>query len=274
MFFKGKLMASVDNSYYYNGNKYVPKTENDNTQGFILASVVSSAIMGTLPVFGKPFEKQLQKETAFNHEYKDAFLRSIKEAGLDSKGVNIVQAQNLRSVANDFISGRNACYVPATKQIILNTDKISIAGFHEVGHAMNHLTGKFGKVLQKLRAPGYALAGLMGTVALFTRPKPKEAPKTTGDFVKDNCGKIAFLGWLPTVIEEAMASYKGVKLARKSGVAEPLIKNMKKLYAKAFLTYAGRATATGLAVGAASMIMDKFSRPKKIEEDNGFYLFG
>ena len=79
---------------------------------------------------------------------------------------------------------------------------------------------------------------------------------------------------MPTVIEEAMASYKGVKVARKSGIAEPLIKNMKKLYAKALLTYAGRATATGLAVGAASMIMEKFTRPQRVEEDDGFYLFG
>ena len=73
------------------------------------------------------------------------------------------------------------------------------------------------------------------------------------------------------VFEEGMASYKGVKLARKTGLAEPLIKNMKKLYAKALLTYVGHATATGLAVGAASIIMDYFSRPKKIRIEEGFW---
>ena len=71
---------------------------------------------------------------------------------------------------------------------------------------------------------------------------------------------------LPTVFEEGLASYKGIKLARKSGLAESLIKNMKKLYGKALLTYIGHATATGLAVGAASMIMDKFTRPTKVKE--------
>lgn len=263
------------NSFYYDGNQYIPKTEGDSTKGFILASIASSAIMGTLPICGKPFERQLSKEVSNNHLYKDAFLKSVETAGLDTKGVSIVPAQNLGdAVSADFRQGKNACYVPTTKQIIINTDKISIAGFHEAGHALNHQTGKIGKFLQKMRKPGYIIAGLMGTIALFSRPKPKDAPKSGGDFIRDNCGKIAFLGWLPTVIEEAMASYKGIKVARKSGIAEPLIKNMKKLYAKAFLTYAGRAAATGLAVGAAGMIMDKFTRPKKVEYDDGFYLFG
>lgn len=262
------------NSYSYNGNQYVPRSENDGMGGFVLASLVSSAIMGTLPAFGRPFEKQLIKEHLQNDIYKDSFEKSVEVAGLKEKGVRIIPAQKIKSASQDFAAGMNACYVPASREILINTDKIAVAGFHEVGHAMNHLTGKVGKVLQRLRGPGYALAGLMGTVALFSRPKPKDAPKTSGDFIKDNCGKIAFLGWMPTVIEEAMASYKGVKLARKTGLAEPAIKNMKKLLAKAWLTYAGRAAATGLAVGAASMIMDKFTRPKKIETDDSFYLFG
>ena len=69
-----------------------------------------------------------------------------------------------------------------------------------------------------------------------------------------------------------MASYKGVKLARKTGLAEPLIKNMKKLYGKALLTYIGQAVATGLAIGTASKIMDYYSRPKKIQREE-FNLF-
>lgn len=262
------------NSYSYNGNQYVPRSEGSGMSGFVLASMVSSAIMGTLPAFGRPFEKQLVKEQLQNHLYKDAFEKSVDAAGLSEKGVKIIPAQKIKAGSKDIVAGLNACYVPASRQILINTDKISVAGFHEVGHAMNHITGKFGKVLQKLRGPGYALAGLMGTIAFFSRPKPKDAPKTSGDFIKDNCGKIAFLGWMPTVIEEGMASYKGIKLARKTGLSEPLIKNMKKLLAKAWLTYAGRAAATGLAVGAASMIMDKFTRPKKIETDDSFYLFG
>lgn len=261
------------NSYYYNGNRYIPSSDSDSNKGFLLASAVSSAIMGTLPLFGKPFEKQLAKEHLQNYLYKDALFDSLRVSGLDKKGVRIVPME-LSSAMNDYALGKNAAYFPKEKVVRINTDKISIAGFHELGHAMNDITGKFGKFLSKLRWPGRIMAGWMGTIALFSRPKPKEAPKNSFDFVKDNCGKIAFACMLPTVVEEGMASYKGLKLAKKTGLAEPLIKNMKKLYKKALLTYIGHATATGLAVGAASMIMDKFTRPKKVENnDFPYFLF-
>ena len=70
---------------------------------------------------------------------------------------------------------------------------------------------------------------------------------------------------LPIVAEEAIASIRGIKLARASGVAEPLIKNMKKLYAKALMTYGGRAILGGLAVYASRKVMDYFTRPRLVE---------
>ena len=258
-------------SYYYDGNQYIPRTQGDSSKGFILASIAFSAIMGTLPAFSKPFSSQLIKEHTQNDLYKDAFEKSIKIAGLEEKGVQIIPAQFLRD-RSDLCCGQNACYLPETREIRINTDKISIAGFHEAGHALNDLKGKVGKLLSKMRWPGRAAAGLMGYVALFQRTKPKEAPRDGMDVVKDNCGKIAFACMLPTVFEEGMASYKGVKLARKTGLAEPLIKNMKKLYCKALLTYIGQAVATGLAIGTASKIMDYYSRPKKIQREE-FNLF-
>ena len=259
------------NSYYYNGNVYIPRTEADKSKGFILATMASSAIMGTLPLFSKPFSSQLVKEHSRNNEYKDAFENSIKTAGLDTKGVKIVPAQYFGNMS-DVCCGQNAYYQPSTRRIVINTDKISIAGFHEVGHALNDLKGRFGKLLSKMRWPGRAAAGLMGYIAMFSSSKPKDAPDSIYDKIKNNCGKIAFACMLPTVFEEGMASYKGVKLAKKTGLAKPSINNMKKLYTKALLTYIGHATATGLAVGAANIIMENFSRPKKMQEDD-FTLF-
>ncbi|DAA87245.1 TPA: hypothetical protein CPT90_01515 [Candidatus Gastranaerophilales bacterium HUM_3] len=261
------------NSYYYDGNQYIPRSQTDGNKGFIMASAASSAIMGTiLPLCGKPFERQLIKEHSQNYLYKDAFLNSLKVSGLDKKGVRIIPME-LSKTVNDYSLGRNAAYFPKERVVRINTDKISAAGFHELGHAMNDITGKAGKFLSKLRWPGRIAAGWMGTIALFSTPKPKDAPKTGYDHIKDNCGKIAFACMLPTVFEEGMASYKGIKIARKTGLAEPLIKNLKKLYGKALLTYIGHAAATGLAVGAANMIMEKFTRPKKIEQDSFYNLF-
>ena len=254
------------NTYYYNGNEYKKRTHLELEKGFLLGSLASGVILGTLPLCGKPFTKQLKASQVDNPQYKDAFEKSLKISGLEEKGVSIRPAQYLFGNSAEK-QGQNAFYNLQTKQITINTDKISIAGFHEAGHALNHLKGKFGKVLNKLRHPGVVAATLLTYVATFARTKPKEAPKSKGDWIKDNCGKLAFACMLPTVFEEGVASYKGIKLARQSGLAEPLIKNMKKLYGKALLTYIGHAVLTGLAVGATSMIMDAYSRPKKIEKN-------
>ena len=107
----------------------------------------------------------------------------------------------------------------------------------------------------------------MGTVALFTRPKPKDAPRNTWDWVQDNCTAIAVAGMLPTVAEEALASYKGVKAAKQAGLADKLVKNLRKFYGKALLSYLGHAAVTGLSVYAMSKIMETFTRPKKINNN-------
>ena len=251
------------NSYYYNGNQYTPRTYAEKETGYLIASAASAAILSPLAVIGKPFVNQLYKERANNHYYKDKFLKALEESELKDKGVSIVEAQKFTDLTSPYVKGTNAAFNTKTKQVIINTDKISIAGFHELGHALNKLKSSWlTRMNSKLYGIGYAVAGFMGYIALFSRSKPKDAPRTFGDWVKDNCGKIAFAAMIPILIEEGLASRKGVKLARKTGVDEARIKAMKNLYKKAFMTYAGRCVLGGLAVGASSMIMDYFSRPK------------
>ena len=230
--------------------------------GWLLATATSGLMYKALPSFSNPFLKQMTKEHKNNHIYEDAFYKAVKNSGLEEKGLSIIHVANNSS---DVGKGLNAYFNPKDKQIVLNTKKASIAGFHELGHAMNNLKSKTGNLLQKMRKPGYAIAGLMGSVALFSRSKPEEAPQDTKDFIMDNCGKIAFIAMLPTVIEETMASYKGVKMAKQAGLADGAVQNLKKFYGKALLSYGGYALITGLSVFAASKIMEKFTRPDKIE---------
>ena len=70
---------------------------------------------------------------------------------------------------------------------------------------------------------------------------------------------------LPTVAEEALASRNGIKLAKQSGLSDGLLKNLKKFYGKALLSYVGYAVLTGLSVFATSKITEKFTRPKKVQ---------
>ena len=262
------------NSFYYDGNQYSRRSEADWFKGYLIAGAAFSGIMGTvLPLTNRPFERQLAKEQFQNHLYKDAFLKAPSVCVLDSKGVTIEKMEESKALQNlEYILGRNAAYNKDNKIIKINTNKISIAGFHELGHAMNDITGKGGKFLSKLRWPGRIAAGWLGTIATFSSPKPKTAPKDKFDYIKDNSGKIAFACMIPTVLEEGLASYKGIQIAKKTRLSAPLIKNMKKLYAKALLTYVGHAVGTGLAVGASNMIMQKFTRPKVIETEP-FYFF-
>lgn len=263
------MVQSVQNVSNYDGNRYVRQTKVSPEVVFLLASAASGAIMSVLPSFSNPFMNQMAKEHANNHLYQDIFTKAVKDSGLTQKGLRIVDVRpslfNVSESLVDVQKGFNAFYSPGSKEIFLNTSKASISGFHELGHAMNHLSSRFGKILQKCRQPGYFIAGLMGTVALFSRSKPKGEPRNAMDWVQDNCATIAFASMLPTVAEEALASYKGVKMAKAAGLSDKLVKNLKKFYGKALLSYAGYAFVTGLSVFAASKITDMFTRPKKVD---------
>ena len=257
-------------SVMYNGNEYITRTPLNEFEGFMLATTVSGAILSPLIYAGRPFVNQLQQEEVNNKVYRDYFTRAIHDSGLYDKGVRIVPAQySLQE--SDYKIGKNACYIPKTKEVLINTDKISIAGFHELGHAMNNLMSKYGiKYLAKMRGLGYAIAGLMEYFAIFSRTKPKGAPRSFTDVIEDNCGKIAFISMLPIVAEEYIASKRGIKLAKDVGMKEPFVNNLKKLYRKALLTYGGRAVLGGVAVYASRKIMDFFTRPKLAETSQNF----
>lgn len=271
------MVEAIQNNGY-NQPRYRQRTQAEAELGFWAASIATAAIYKALPSFSNPFLKQIGKEHANNHLYKDVFVRALEKSGLQDAGVQLIDLQPsfidsikeskglIKEIEHfDIKKGLNACYVPDAKVVMLNADKATISGFHELGHAMNHLKSKTGRFLQKLRKPGYAIAGLMGTVALISRKKPEGEKRNIVDFVQDNCGKIAFISLLPTVIEETMASHKGIKLAKESGLSEAMVKNLKKFYGKALLSYGGYALVTGLAVFVASKITEIFTRPQKIE---------
>lgn len=260
------------NAFYYNGNYYVNRGENDRLKGYLLSGITAGLAYKSLPLFGLPFEKQLEKERSNNHVYRQKLDKAFEISGLNKLGVSIKPAQYDKKVS-DYSLGKNACYEPITGHIKINTDNMSISAFHEMGHALNDLTRKSTKILVKCRYPGYLTAGLMEYFAIFSRTKPKEAQKTISDRIENNCGKIAFAAMLPIVAEEAIASIRGINLAKKTGIKEPFIKSMKNLYSKALLTYGARAVIGGIAVFLTRKIMDYYTYPQKV--DSEFYeLFG
>ena len=70
-------MSKIDNNYQNNNYYYQPRSQASAEMGWILATTASGLIYKALPSFSNPFLKQMPKEHANNHLYKDAFIKTI-----------------------------------------------------------------------------------------------------------------------------------------------------------------------------------------------------
>lgn len=242
---------------------------------------------------------------ADNCEYKKVLEKVLNKTGLASKGVKIIDiTENNKEVVNDLINksfsenhkkifnqnpvlkkiinthiekisnaiadGKQALHFSKINTITLNKNLYSVAAFHEMGHALNNNFSKIGKLINSLKLPFSYLAPLAFTTALFKRKKADgEKPEGWFDkattFIKNNCGKLAFVSTLPVLADEAMASIKASKITK--GVL-PLeqFKKMNKFNFAAWLTYFGTTIAATAAVVTASKIADSIAAPKEIKD--------
>ena len=172
-------------------------------------------------------------------------------------------------IKNQIIAGKNAGYGFATKEVAINTEKLGLSGFHEIGHAMNHQSSKFWGAIQKARMPLLGTVGLLTTIALFKRKKA-EGEETHGvfdkvtTFIKENVGKLTTLAFVPIIAEELKASARGNKLAKQL-LSPDVAKKVVKSNRFGAVTYIGSAITTGLAAFAANKVRDKIAGPKKVE---------
>ena len=132
-------------------------------------------------------------------QVEEAVVKTVKNSGLADKGVEIIKStsENTDEVveimskefnkgilkyfpklkdaySNSFLSqissGKNACYASATKKIIMPEKELSLAMFHEAGHALNANLSTVGKLLQKTRFLPM-LAVPISIIALFKAKK-------------------------------------------------------------------------------------------------------
>lgn len=162
--------------------------------------------------------------------------------------------------------GKNAFYHPITRQIMVNTKEMPFAAFHEMGHAINHNMSKATKYLHWGRQGFALLAPVFVAIGLLKNKKQDgEAPNGIKDkitsFIKNNCGKLAFLAMIPTLAEEGLASINGAKLAKKV-LSPELFKKVCKSNAIAWCTYLAGATMVGAGANLAVKVRDKIVQPK------------
>lgn len=275
--------------------------------GAAAAAVTAGVVNPTTKIIMDKFVK-------LNHSMKDdevqilnkASEKILEKSGLKAKGVKLLRkyapediaivkemeknakgAFTKQDILYQAVKGENSFFLPLDNRILSNK-KMSLAQFHEIGHAMNWNNKGFGKFLFNLRKEKFNLyadqkmlgktakfpigaalvavfSSLVGLTAIFKNKKAEgEKPQgffdTVTSFIKDNVGKLTFLTMLPVVIEEGLASYKGEK-AVKGLVNENLFKKIKTSNRLGLATYATVAAVTGFGAYLASKIRDKIAQP-------------
>lgn len=203
----------------------------------------------------------------------DKYFDFVKKVIPDKSVAEGVESKIKDLLTSQFIEGKNAAYAPNVKKVLI-PDKLALSGFHEIGHALNANSSKIGKVLQKCRGMSLLAAPIL-LISMFTKTKVSEVgqdkdastlEKTTG-FIKKNAGKLTFATFLPTLIEEGMATMKGNKLAKEALKDMPeLLKKVKKTNLLGYSTYLAMAVLT--AVGATAAVKVKDSIQEKYEQKN------
>lgn len=236
-------------SYY---NYQEPVVGGDNTQKTIvtfgLLQIASIAIqkasrwLGDRLMRGKEF-------TSFDNVAKVAD-KMLKDNKLNVS-VHFINKDNLKQFPKQLwnslvpvAKGENAFYMDSLKLAVAPEKKPSLV-LHELGHAINASKGKFLKFLQKSRA----YSAYVPTAVLFAN----EMLNNNGyhsDFIEKHAGLIGFLSFLPTVVEEGLASCRGVNAAKKVLGKTVNLKVLKRNYFTAWLTY----LLAGVGLGVASKL--------------------
>lgn len=173
--------------------------------------------------------------------------------------------------------GINAMALPELKKIIIPKDKLSGAGYHELGHMQIEYFSKYGKKLQDI-ARKKSLAKFVPIIfllSLFTKNKKQTEDKKLNpwnkftNFVRNNAGKLTFLTAVPLLTVEALATHKGNKLA-KEVLSETLYRKVAKSNRTAFLSYLAQALITSLSIFAGVKVKDKIQakHEKKVQVYN------
>ena len=209
----------------------------------------------------KVAEKLLRKEYA-----SDKFANFL----LKNPFTRVKQEKALLGEAKMFGHGNNAAVFLNTNKMVINSEKIGYAGFHEIGHALNRNFSKLGRALQKIRVPMQLVPGVLLTTALLTNKrteenKPQNFWQKTTQFVKNNVGKLTTLTFVPTIIEELMASHKGMKLA-KGMLDKNQLKQVAKTNIFGALSYIGAAIAVGFAANVANKIRDSIVEKRQAKK--------
>jgi len=216
--------------------------------------------------------------TEFNKKIVQIIENMLHKLGYSEKMITLQKAtvdrimkkdKNIFKALQIAADGENAFYHPFSKTININLNKMPAAAFHEMGHALNN-TDKYTRILAYGRHPlAMLVPPLILAVGLLKNKKQEgEAPKDnldkTGDFIKNNAGKLTFAALVPTIAEEGLASVRGSKMA-KPLLSKELLKKFNNCHLRALSTYVLGATMVALSVRLAIAVRDAIMTNKNKE---------
>ena len=203
-----------------------------------LSGVCSAALMA-----GKEFAPREDVEKVANAMKKNKGL-SADIYYLDHSNTSALK-QHFPQLANSIdvvADGRNAFYTDKGNFACAPKSKPSLI-LHELGHATNFEKSYIMKGLQKLR-----VVGMFAPMAIaYLNRASGERSDGRKNFWERNAGTIGFCAFLPTIIEEAAASIRGIKAAKETLGAKANLKALKKNYLLAWMTYVLAGIGTGIA---------------------------
>lgn len=274
-----------------------PNKKQNNVGSSIKALVASSLVAPLLYPVNSSILNIMKRKGNLPEDTIDlihsAGEKALKETGLADKGAEIIYLQKhpkeprlpriltMFNLPEQVKNGDNAFCVlknavnPLTNEVVFKENTIympakdlSYTLFHEIGHNLNHNFSKIGLALQKFRTPALRLSGLVTLFGAFTKnAKPEEGKELTKaqkakNFIRDNAGKISLAIAAPILIEEAMATAKGQKLANKY-LPKDIVKKISKGNKLAYSTYIMMAASMALMSYTTVKVKDYFVEKKK-----------
>lgn len=255
-----------------------------------LASVVPG--VATIPVTTKIILPAMQKvgdlDSVTIAKIQEGARQAWRDTGLKNKGVKVnfikqvtdknVTIKDLMDPIMSVKKGVNAFFAASLKgkdagAILIPEKDISYALYHELGHSHNFNMSKIGNFLFKSRLLSMYVPALIALYGAFSRKsKPEDgkeltAAQKTNNFIRDNAGKISFFVTIPMLLEEGLATKKGLGWAKKY-LSPENFKQVKKGNLIAYTSYLLTAASMGLASWFAVKVKDKLiAKREKAQEE-------
>jgi len=238
---------------------------------------ISAPISKKLPLFSQDMTSEKIHEV--NHVIDHIAEEEIKNL---NKPESIFDNMSNKLLIK-FAQGKNASYYSTfydnttgkimDNVIVINREKLSLASFHELGHAHNYNNSSILRIIQIGKPVWTALATAIALIPAFTQEqKAKDGEKLTFgqkciNFLRNASPVLAFAAMTPQLCEEAIASVKGCNMAKRFLDVETY-KQVVKTNTTGYISYLIGAAGMALFALTAKKIKDKSAeRQERIHQE-------